>query len=184
MGTTNYTGNIEATGNLTAVDVVASGDVTVTGAVSAASLTVNSLTIPTWNLVSLDAATFIGATTDARGEYDGSGNPTTLFTVTGDVLVIVFAKCTTLLAGTSATIEVGVSGDTASIIAQSTATDIDANEIWNGATPAAVALLTPKLVSGGADIIETIATADITSGVLEYHCLWLPISSGASVVAA
>jgi hypothetical protein len=137
-----------------------------------------------WNHIALDAATFDGATADARGEFDGAGNPTTLFTVTGDVLAVVFAKCTTLLAGTNATIEVGVSGDTAVIIAQTTATDIDANEIWNGATPAAVALLTPKLVSGGADIIETVATADITSGVLVYHCLWTPISADGLVVAA
>jgi hypothetical protein len=134
--------------------------------------------------VSLDAATFDGATADARGEFDGAGNPTTLFTVTGDVLAIVFAKCTTLLTGANATLEVGVAGNTAAIIAQTTGTDIDANEIWNGATPAAVALLTPKLVSGGADIIETIATADVTAGVLEYHCLWVAVSSDGAVVAA
>jgi hypothetical protein len=138
-----------------------------------------------WNHVALDAATFVGGTTNARGDHDGTGDPTTLFTVTGDVMVMAWAECTTDLVGASAVIEVGITGDTAVIIAQTTATDIDDGDVWNGATPGAgIAALSPIVVLGGADIIETIGTANITAGVLVYHCLWTPISADGAVVAA
>lgn len=157
------------------------------GALTVESLRVGGASGPLqngWNLAS-HVATFDGGTENARGDEGGTGNPATLFTVTGDVLCCVFAKCNTLLAGASATIEVGISGNTAAIIAQTTAEDIDANEIWQDATPeTGVANLTPKVIVGGADIIETIATADITGGVLTYYCLWTPISADGNVVAA
>ncbi|MBZ0294504.1 MAG: hypothetical protein K8L99_18210 [Anaerolineae bacterium] len=149
-------------------------------------ISVNGVEIlPGWQIAS-KAVTYDGGTTNAQGDYDGTGNPTTLFTVTGDVMVIVFGKCTTLLAGASATVEVGVASNTAGIIAQSTATDIDAGEVWRDATPAVgvESLNDPMVIIGGADIIETIATANVTSGAITYYCLWIPLSSDGAVAAA
>jgi hypothetical protein len=153
-------------------------------ALTADSLAINDVLQRGWNLAS-HVATFDGGTEDARGDHDGDADPATLFTVTGDVLAIVFAKCNTLLEGASATIEAGITGDTAAIIAQTTATDIDEDEIWQDATPeTGIATLSARVIVGGADIIETIATANITAGVLTYYCLWSPISADGNVVAA
>ena len=124
---------------------------------------------------------------NARGDYDGTDNPTTLFTVTGKVLALVFGKVTTDLAGASATIEVGITGNTAAILAQQTGTDLDAGEIWTNDASAplgTVGNFGEFVLLDGTDIIETVATANLTGGVIEYTCLWYPLESGASVVAA
>lgn len=132
--------------------------------------------------------TFAGGTANAIGDHDGTGDPFSIFTVTGTVLARVFGVCETDLAGASATLEVGFSGATAALIAQSTATDIDQGEIWHDATPdAKVELLTvapEKIIANGADIIGTVGTANITSGVIRFFCLWYPISADGNVEAA
>lgn len=74
----------------------------------------------------------------------------------------------------------------AGLLASTTATDLDADELWHDATPdasiEAVSVLTEKLVAQ--DIIQTIGTAGVTDGTLVYYCLWRPISSDGAVVAA
>lgn len=132
---------------------------------------------------------FAGATTDARGDTAGTGNPKTIFTVTGDVLVRVFGVCTVDLAGATGTVSVGVTGNTAALIALETATEIDVGGIYVSATQVlgAVALSSvtgPFVVVNGLDIIETVATADITSGNIYYVCLWTPLSEDGKVQAA
>jgi hypothetical protein len=131
---------------------------------------------------------FAGATLDARGDVDGANVAYTLFQVNGEVLVRIFGVCTVDLAG-AATLEIGVAGNTAKLIAQTTATGIDANDIWNDATPTAVGMDTlaavtgPYLIVNGADIIETTASANITSGQIYYICLWKAITPGSNVIA-
>lgn len=116
----------------------------------------------------------------------GAAGASTLFTVTGDVIVNVFANCSTLLTATgAATIEIGIAGNTAALVAQATATDIDADEIYLDASPATVETLpSSKILIAGTDIIETIATADVSTGVLTFYCLWTPVSANGNVVAA
>lgn len=115
----------------------------------------------------------------------GAAGASTLFTVTGTVIVSVFAVCSENLAGDTATIEIGIAGNTAALIAQTTATEIDNNEVWVDTAPATVeAPIADKIIGAGQDIIETIATADITDGTLTFYCLWHPVSSDANVVAA
>lgn len=130
--------------------------------------------------------TFAGGTVNDPGDHDGTGDPSTLFTVTGTVKMKLFATCTTLLAGATATIEVGTALTTAGLIAQTTATNIVANEIWHDATPDASielwSVATEKIVRQ--NVIQTVGTANITSGVLVYHCIWTPISLDGNVVAA
>lgn len=138
---------------------------------------------PEWQVAS-KAVTFAGGTTNAAGDVDGTGNPRTLFTVTGVVMVSLFAVCSVDLAGATATLEVGCTGATAALIAQTTATDIDANDIWRDATPAvrAEVLNDPSVVIG--NIIETVGTANITAGGLTYYAIWWPVSADGNLVAA
>ncbi len=130
---------------------------------------------------------FIGGTTDARGDKDGSNSAFQIYTVTGDVLVRIWGFCTTVMAGASATLSVGVTDNVAVLIALTTATDIDANEVWLGAAPSAVKVdalsdvASTQIIMGGANIIETVATADATSGNIRYVCLWKPLSSDGKV---
>ena len=123
-----------------------------------------------------------------RGNHNGTNDPTTLFTVTGDVIVRVFGVCTVDLAGATATLEVGTAKATAGLIAQTTGTDIDANELWHDATPdtniEATTVAPARFIVNGGDIIETIGTADLTGGNIYYVCLWRPLTPGSSVVAA
>lgn len=132
----------------------------------------------------------------ARGNWnftDDTGATTayTLFTVTGDVIVQVFGVAdVALTSGGAATIEVGVSGNTASIIAQTTATALIANEIWHDATPTttleAIDIEGTKtvVVANGQDIILTIGGAAVTAGDVDFYCLWRPLELASTVVAA
>ena len=123
--------------------------------------------------------TFVTATTGATGAH-------TLFTVTGNVLVNVFGICDTNLAG-AATIEVGVAGNTAGLIAQmADATDLDNGDNWVDATPEVGVSVLPStfIVNDGADIILTIGATAVTSGVIDFYCLWRPLSSDGDVTSA
>ena len=131
-------------------------------------------------------ATLLGGTTNDPGDYDGSGNPYTLFTVTGDVQVYVFGVVKTTLTGGSSTISVGVTGATAAIIALTTATTMVVNEGWLAAAPSLAVAVAPvyNVIGGGLDIIQTTATANVTAGVIDYYCYWKALSTDGNVVAA
>lgn len=132
---------------------------------------------------------FAGGTTNARGDSDGTNASYKLFSVEGDVAVRLYGVCTTDLAGSSATLEVGVTGNTACLIAQSTATDIDSADIWISATvtdvgaKALASIPATVVITNGLDIYEKTATADITAGNIYYVCLWRPVTPGATVEA-
>lgn len=120
--------------------------------------------------------TFVTLTTGATGAH-------TLFTVTGNVLATVFGVCDTNIAG-AATIEVGVASNTASLIAQiANAEDLDDGDIWVDATPAvgAETLPSPRIINDGTDIILTIGSTAVTAGVVDFYCLWRPLSSDANI---
>ncbi len=146
----------------------------------------NAVTSPDWSLQAVKNVTFAGGTTNGIGDDGGTQDPLTLFTVTGRVLMRVIGFCTVDLAGASATLEVGTALTTAGLIAQTTATNIDANEIWHDATPDASVELstvaTQKIVSQ--DVIMTTATADITAGAIQFVCYWFPLTPDSKVVAA
>jgi len=120
--------------------------------------------------------------TGATGAY-------TIFQVTGDVFVQIFGLCQVLLdSGGAATIELGIAGNTAALIAQTTATDLDAYETWQDATPEAnpgPVDLTARsfVIANGADVILTIGGAALTAGDVDFICRWFPISPGATLVA-
>lgn len=123
------------------------------------------------------AITYVGATTGAVGA-------TTLFTVTGVVSVRLFAVVSgTDLTG-SGTIEAGISGNTAALLAQVAATALDVGEIWTDSGPSTVEVLPSQQIITDTDIIQTIASNTVTAGTLTYYCLWEPISSDGNVEAA
>jgi len=122
---------------------------------------------------------------NTNGDFDGTGNPQTLFTVTGDVAVAIFGMINTNLAGVGATIEVGIAGNTAVLIAQTTATDLDDGHVWTDATPAtAKTMPSVNILNDGTDIIQTIGTANATAGQIDYYCFWRPLEATALVVSA
>jgi hypothetical protein len=143
-----------------------------------------------WRIAKKVSSAFTGGTTNAHGDYDGTGMPYSLFTVTGDVVLkAIWGVVNTDLAGATATIEVGVAGNTAGLIAQETATDLDDGNIFTSATNAVgVARMADSgaltAINDGADIIETLGTANVTAGQIDYYCIWAPAEPGASVVPA
>jgi len=139
----------------------------------------NNIPITDLGLVATKAITYVGATTGATGA-------TTLFTVTGAVAMRVFGVCGLTLTG-AATLEVGISGSTSSVLAQiADATALATDEIYTDATPTTKveALPSQLIIGAGQDVIQTIGATAITAGQLTYYCLWTPISSDGNVVAA
>lgn len=133
----------------------------------------------------------------AIGNYNftddaGAQGTLTIFTVTGHVEVQgMFGICNSALtSGGAATIELGIVGDTAEFIAQATATELIADELWYDATPTTTWELidlfaaTRRWILTGQDAILTIATADLTAGDINFYALWRPLSVDGSVVAA
>uniref|UniRef100_A0A6M3KQA4 Uncharacterized protein n=1 Tax=viral metagenome TaxID=1070528 RepID=A0A6M3KQA4_9ZZZZ len=138
----------------------------------------------------------VGVWRHAIGNYNftddaGAQGAFTIFTVTGDVLMRVFGLCQVLLdSGGAATIELGITGNTAALIAQTTATELDAYETWQDTGPEAnpgdiaTALAKRFVIANGADAILTVGTADLTAGDVDFHAFWLPLSTDGNVVAA
>ena len=147
-----------------------------------------------------DAVAVVDASVDAgvpqlvtKAIADMTGFDTAaVFTVTGDVMVQVFgvvgATAITSTSGTT-TLSVGTTQAAQGIIADSTVdnTQFDATDVWVDATPAndvaALAAQNWHIVGGGADIVLSRSVDDLTAGALTLYCRWIPISSGATVVA-
>ena len=86
------------------------------------------------------------------------------------------------------TIEVGVSGNTAVLIAKITdATDLITTEIYHDATPDATieasSVFTEWINSTGQDVIVT-TTGTVTAGTIAFYCFWYPLSADGNVIAA
>jgi len=145
-----------------------------------------------------DAASYaadVGQWRTAVGNYNftddtGAAGTYTIFTVTGDVYVQVFGLCqVTLTSGGVPTIELGIAGNTAALIAQTAGLDLDQYETWQDAAPEANPGAVPIdargfVIANGADIILTIGAAALTAGDIDFVCRWWPISTNGSVVAA
>lgn len=117
----------------------------------------------------------------------GATGATTLFTVTGSVLVRVLGCCTVTIVG-AGTLEVGIPGNTASLLAQiANATNLAAGQSYLDATPStveAVTMTSPFVIAGGQDVTETIGTTALTAGSVDFYCFWRPLSADGNVVAA
>lgn len=121
---------------------------------------------------------------------NGAEGTVALFTITGDVLLAMVATCSENFTGLGATIEVGIAGATASILAQQTGGDIDNGDVWqdSGIAASIVDFATAPsigvIMAAGPDIIATIATAALSNGTIDFYALYTPLSSTGAVVAA
>jgi hypothetical protein len=123
-------------------------------------------------------------TFDGAAGTGATGN-TTLFTITGDVLIQAVGTCSTTLVGATATISLGITGNGTALIASTTATSIQTNMGWRDASPSTNETMpTSSTVISSRDILAVIGTANITAGVLNIYIVWRPLSVGASVVPA
>lgn len=118
----------------------------------------------------------------------GAQGAVPLFTVTGAVLIDkIMAVCEVDLVGASATLALGVTGATTLFLGATTATDIDADDLWLSTTPNANGIALAAALQNIAihqNIISTVGTADITAGAIRYVVLYTPISEDGEVVAA
>ena len=143
-----------------------------------------------WQVTKHVSSAFAGGTPNAHGDDGGTNDPYTIFTVTGDCIIGgIWGVVNTDLTGATATIEVGVASNTAGLIAQETATDLDDGNIYTSATNAVgVAALgfsgSMVAINDGVDIIETTATADVTAGQIDYYIIWAPAETGAKITSA
>jgi len=116
-------------------------------------------------------------TLDGSVSYD-------VFTVTGVVEVSIVGYVTTDVAAHADNISLGVTGDTAGLIAATAGTAFDQYDMWVDGTPALVGQRpSPAFIGNGADVKLT-GTANIDSGAITFYCFYRPISNDGAVTAA
>jgi len=133
------------------------------------------------------------ATLTFNGTTVGDVGTDVVFTTTGRVRVhMLSAYCTTVLAGATATLQLGTTGDIDAFIAITTATDVAIDEWWTAAVPAAGSKSPLKVETGGLvtsqvdklvneNIILTVGTAAITSGVVVFDVWYEPITDNGAL---
>lgn len=123
-----------------------------------------------------------------------TGNsPITLFTVTGRVLMRIAAFTTAAFTSTATTgtLALGVAAATTLFMGTTTANGTNfpaANVPWVGTTAVVGAALQQNasqwFLNASANVILTVATNSMTAGGMVLVCEWIPLSAGATVVAA
>jgi hypothetical protein len=128
-------------------------------------------------------------TTATPTAWTTGNSPITLFTVTGTVLMQVFAVITTAITSTGATgtISIGVSGATAALLPLTVAdgSNFPTGAVWTDASPTLKAESLgdaySAVLEASSNVIATIATNSLTAGGIIVYCRWVPISAGATV---
>ena len=139
----------------------------------------------TWSPLKCERlVTFTGGTANTWGDYDGTKDGSSLFTVTGVVKMRMIGIVETSIVG-AGTIEAGIVGATAVLIAQvADAEDLDVGEIWHDATVDAkvelTSVATEKIITVDPNL--TIGTANITAGAVRFLVSSYPMSEGAMVI--
>lgn len=117
------------------------------------------------------------------GTVSGAIAQETIATVSGAVLLLSGGvHCSTLLTGASATISLGTANNVAGLIDVTTATDIDANDMWRDNSPEVEIQMTIEDRVIQADMTIDVLTATIDTGVLQFLFWWLPVSLDGNMV--
>jgi len=144
------------------------------------------------NFVSYDAPRIVTYTTAAMSSgYGTAESPLDLFTVTGTIKARVVAVVGTSVTSTSntGTLSLGVVGDVGCLLAVQTidATAFVANDVWtldqDADTPSAESPSLWTVIPNGLSIDLTIATNNMTAGVVTFYIEWIPLSSDAALAA-
>lgn len=112
-----------------------------------------------------------------------------LYTITGDVIIRMIGIVKESLTTSDAiTIEVGVAGKTAEIVAQvADATGLVQHEIYHDNAPdsaiEAEDVMRSFIISNGQDILLT-KGGTLTAGEIQFHLFWRPLSPDGQVVSA
>ncbi len=115
--------------------------------------------------------------TFAGGSGTGAVGTVAGVTTTGTVwLECLNIHCVTGLTSSGGTISLGISGDTAALIPVTTASEIDTGEQWVDTVPSKVDQGITNITLSDS-LIFTVATADITAGVLEVEMIFHSLSS-------
>lgn len=105
-------------------------------------------------------------------------------TVSGQARMVILPECTEDVTDAgSGTIELGVAGGTATLVAQTTAANLDAGEYWLSTTPATnfpTTSLVDEIINN-VDVGYTVGTGALTDGLIVFHIWSRPISSDAVV---
>lgn len=117
-----------------------------------------------------------------------------VFTVTGNVRARAMGVVSTAIeadAGNDGTISLGVEDNVAILLPVVTVneTNFAASDVWADATTTKEADVLENggswvVIGGGEDIEINVLVEDITAGVIDLYVEWVPLSSGATVVAA
>lgn len=116
--------------------------------------------------------------TFAAGAGTGNIGTVAVATMTGTVFIdkVGAVVTTSVTADGAATIELGTTGDTAELIAQTTASTLTAGKNWTGATTdEGVTTVTLKMITG--NLFITVATANLTAGVITVVIYYTPATA-------
>ena len=137
------------------------------------------------NLANIAATVLGGQVVTKSITYNGSASYAA-FTVTGLVAVKAIGYVTTALTNHADTTSVGTATSAAGLIAATAGTAMQTTgQAWVDNAPSKFETFPASwtLIGDGEDI-AVVGTANITDGVVALYCWYVPISSGASVVAA
>lgn len=134
-------------------------------------------------------APYTKANLTAATAWTTGNSPQTLFTVTGNVLMQVYAVVTTGITSTGATgtLSVGVTGNTACLLPLTTmdGSNFPTGAVWTDSSPTLKAESLgdayASVLVANTNVIVTIATNSVTAGGIIVYCRWVPISAGATV---
>jgi hypothetical protein len=120
------------------------------------------------------------------GAGTGAQGAVPIFVITGAVMVEKIAGVGVVnLAGASATIALGVTGSTSLFIGATTATNLTAGKTWQSTTPNSTGLAAPTALQNiliAADIIGTVATADVTGGSITFWVVYRPVTANGALM--
>lgn len=138
-----------------------------------------------------DGANYLAVTADFTSATWNTAASHEILDVTGLVRVRIVPDVVSNVgtgASDSATISFGTDANATLFLGATTATALDADEIWQSTTPASNVSSIAKssvidYVINNDDIGYTIGTSATTAGSIVFHCWWEPLQSGASVSA-
>ena len=135
----------------------------------------------------------VSTITFTAGGTGAAGTTTTLFTVTGSIVVLyTYGVITTDLQQSAGTpsLAYGVIGDVDFFVGATTATAMNSPNLWIDNSPAAShaqtnAATQDSYLASGNNVTCTVGgTNNISAGVIDFFMVYLPMSADASVVAA